>query len=166
MTQPSDEVPELIVPFCTKEWAEKFCSEYGFTDYWDGSSDEKKISALKTATDLIRNYVTFFDEKMRPFVYEPDGTDDWENKVIPRLLKQATTQEAVYLLSLDDNPAEPHPLTILGLIEADRKKFDKQYVPPVFPISVIRLLTLLNGDIDPSAVNGDKMQVKSLTTSY
>ena len=156
---------ELIKPLCTKAWADLYFSESKFNEAWDDASDEKKISALKTATYFIDLYVTFFDEDGEPFMFTPDGTDDWDDEIIPLRLKQACAQEAIYLLSLDDNPAEPHPLTILGLISADGKKFDKDYTPPIFPKGVVKLLRALGGEVDLESTGMEQMQVASKLTT-
>lgn len=161
MTAPS----QLTVPFCTKTWADLFFSESSFSSAWSGASNEKKISALKSATGFIELYVMFFDKNGDPFHYTPDGTDDWDNVTVPLRLKQACAQEAVYLLSLDDNPAEPHPLTILGLVSADGKKFDRDYTPPIFPKIVVKLLRALGGEVDPETTGAEKMQVASTLTT-
>lgn len=159
-----DEI-ELTRPLCTKAWADLFFTESSFDSAWVDASNEKKISALKTATYFIELYVTFYDDDGEPFVYTPDGTDDWDDDIIPRRLKQACAQEAVYLLTLDDNPAEPHPLTILGLIQADGKKFDKDYTPPIFPKGVVKLLRTLGGEIDIESTGMEQMQVASKLTT-
>lgn len=149
-------MPELIVPLCTKAWADAFFAEYVFDTNWNDASDEKKISALKAATDFINLYCQFYSEDGEPYFYEPDGTDDFEDKVIPRRLKQACCQEAAYLLSLDDNPAEPHPLTILGLLRGDFGVVDPSLVPPVFSRQVAKLLKTLGGEIDAGAVTANE----------
>lgn len=156
---------KLTEPLCTKAWAELYFSESKFNTAWDDALDEKKLSALKSATNFIELYVTFRDEKGDVVSYEPDGTNDWDNDVIPLRLKQACAQEAGYLLSLDDNPAEPHPLTILGLISADGKKFDKEYTPPIFPKIVVKLLRSLGGEVDPETTGMEQMQVASKLTT-
>lgn len=143
---------ELVVPYCTKNWANTFFGEYLFDEYWDGASDPKKTSALKAATDFINLYCTFHDENGDVVTFTPDGTDDYADAVIPRRLKQACAQEAAYLLSLDDNPAEPHPLTILGLLRGDFGTVDASLVPPIFSQQVVKLLGLLGGEIDLSAL--------------
>ena len=143
--------PVLIQPYCTKDWAEAFFSEYVFDEYWDDASSEKKISALKAATDFINIYCAFYDEDMNVKNYTPDGTDDFDDEVIPRRLKQACAQEAAYLLSLDDNPAEPHPLTILGLLRGEFGTVDSSLIPPVFSMQVVRLLQMVGGVVDVAA---------------
>ena len=149
-------MPELIIPLCTKAWADAFFAEYVFDANWNDASTEKKISALKAATDFINLYCQFYSEDGEPFFYEPDGTDDFEDKIIPRRLKQACVQEAAYLLSLDDNPAEPHPLTILGLLRGDFGVVDPSLVPPVFSRQVAKLLNILGGEIDAGTVTANE----------
>lgn len=157
---------DIITPFCTLEWAEKFFLEFIYNEYWSGSSREKKLSALKTASTFINDFVTFYDENSDPVFYRPDGESDFDNVTIPLNLKRACAQEAEYLLSLDDNPAAPHPLTILGMISADGKHFDKDMAAPIFTKGVVRLLISLNAEVDPDAVSIENIQVKSFTNTY
>lgn len=145
-------MPELITPFCTKAWADAFFAEYVFDSVWNDASDEKKQSALKAATDFIELYCEFYDENDNPFFYEHSVGDDFEDKISPRRLKQACAQEAAYLLSLDDNPAEPHPLTILGLLRGDFGVVDPSLVPPIFSRQVAKLLSSLGGIIEAGTV--------------
>lgn len=156
---------ELIVPYCTVQWAEQFFSEFVFDANWTDASDAKRISAIKAATNFIDLFVTFYDENEQPVFYTPDGTDDFKDNAVPRLLKQACAQEAAYLLALDDNPAEPHPLTILGMLSADGKKFDTDMTPPIFPKGVAKLLSKLHGEIDSDAVGEERMQVRAMHTT-
>lgn len=146
-------MPELIIPLCSKAWADAFFSEYVFDSVWNDASNEKKISAIKAATDFINLYCQFYNENGEPFFYEATGADDFDDKDIPRRLKQACAQEAAYLLSLDDNPAEPHPLTILGLLRGDFGVVDPSLVPPVFSRQVAKLLSTLGGEVDSGTVS-------------
>ena len=156
---------ELVVSYCTKNWANKFFSEYLFDETWNGASDPKKTSALKAATDFINLYCVFYDENGEIVTFTPDGTDDFSDDVIPRRLKQACAQEATYLLSLDDNPAEPHPLTILGLLRGDFGTVDASLVPPIFPRQVIKLLGLLGGEIDLAACGEQEFGINEKKTT-
>ncbi len=149
---------KLIIPYCTREWADEFFGSYLYDEYWADASPEKKSSAICAATDFIDLYCHFFDEEGKPFFFDPAEDDDFEDAINPRRLKQATAQEAAYLLSLDDNPTEPHPLTVLGLLRADSKQFSKEYVPPIFTVHVIKLLQSLGGEIDPDAYESDGVQ--------
>lgn len=159
-----DEVT-LMEPYCTKAWADRFFSEYVFDENWNDASDEKKLSGLKAATNFFDIFVTFFDPDGGGVSYTPDGEDDFQDENIPRFLKQACAQEAAYLLSLDDNPAEPHPLTILGMISADGRKFDKSMTPPIFPMHVVKLLEKIGGEVDPEATGSENLQVVSKLTT-
>lgn len=159
-------MPDIINPLCTLAWAEKFFSEYAFHEYWENASSEKKTSALKTATHFIENFVFFYDEKGNPYYHSPDGSDDYENEVIPMGIKQACAIEAEYILSLDDNPAEPLPVTILGLSKADNKTIDPDFSPPIFPIGVVRLLEREGGEVNPDATGGKTIQVSAITHTF
>lgn len=150
----------LITSFCTLAWANTFFGEYVFDENWADATDAKKTSALKAASDFISLYCKF------PVEYSPDGTDDYEDAIIPRRLKQACAQEASYLLSLDDNPAEPCPITIIGILSADGKKFDGEMIPPIFSKQVVKLLERIDAIIDPESMGNERIQVANTRTTY
>lgn len=156
---------DLILPFCTVAWVDKFFSEFVYNSVWIDATPEKKSSAVKSATNFISLYTTFFDEEGRAIFYEGTTEDDFNDDQIPRALKEACAQEASYLLSLDDNPAEPHPLTVLGMISADGKRFDKDYTPPVFPLSVVKILAKMGAEVDSEAYGSGKIQTASTQTT-
>lgn len=156
---------KLLNSLCSLEWADQYFSEVVFVESWEDASVEKRKSALKSATDFIDLFVTFYNEKGEPFYYDAPEESDWFDEVIPRRLKQACAQEAVYLLSLDDNPAEPHPLTILGLLSADGKRFNTDMTPPIFPLYVVKMLESVGGEVDPETVGSVKMQVRRKLTT-
>ncbi len=157
---------ELITPYCTVAWANQFFSEFGFDANWTDATEEKKTSAVKAASNFIDLYVIFYDEDNHPVYFIPDAGDDFDNIATPRFLKEATAKEAAYLLSLDDNPAEPHPLTILGMLSADGKKFDVDMTPPIFPKGVVKVLEKNYAEVDPEATASSGLQVKSFTNTY
>lgn len=149
---------ELIKPFCTAAWADQFFSEFVYNERWLEASAEKKSSAVKSAAKFISLYTTFYDENGNAVFYDGVDTDDFENIETPKLLKEACAQEAAYLLSLDDNPAEPHPLTILGMVSADGKHFDHDYTPPVITAYVAKILSNMGAEIDGSATGSGNIQ--------
>lgn len=138
--------------YATLLWANKFFEDYTFNTIWNGASDEKRQSALNAATDFIDTYCKFFNDEGEQVYYQHAGfDDDFDNIVSPFILKEACVLEASYLISLDDNPAEPLPITILGLLKGDFGQVDKEYTPPIFTKQVIKLLTMLGGVIDMTA---------------
>ena len=155
---------DILKPFCTVAWADKFFSEFVYNTIWNESTPEKKVSALKSASNFISLYAIFYDEKGEVIFYDGIDEEDFENLLIPKGLKEACAQEASYLLSLDDNPAEPHPLTILGLVSADGKHFDKDYTPPVLPMNVVKILHRMGADVDGSATGSGEIQTAQAAT--
>ena len=155
---------DILKPFCTVAWADKFFSEFVYNTIWNEATPEKKVSALKSASNFISLYATFYDEKGEAVFYDGIDEEDFENLLIPKALKEACAQEASYLLSLDDNPAEPHPLTILGLVSADGKHFDKDYTPPVLSMNVVKILHRMGADVDGSATGSGEIQTAQAAT--
>ena len=162
---------KLIYPYCTMQWANDFFAGYQFNEYWNNASPEKKESALAAATDFIDLFCQFFTEDGTPYFcihadeFSEEDPNDYSNIVNDRKIKQACAQEAAYLLSLDDNPAEPHPLTVLGLIRGDFGTVDASLVPPIFPLNVVKLLEKLGGEVDGEAIgaSGIKFFQRSIT---
>lgn len=151
-------VRTLFKKYCTLYWANKFFSEYVYDEVWNDASEQKKQSALNAATDFIDSYVKFFDTDGKEITYEHlEFDNDYDNAKSPFILKEACALEASYLLSLDDNPAEPLPITILGLLKGDFGQVDKELVPPIFTNQVIHLLTQLGGVIDEQALTDRKV---------
>lgn len=148
------EIPELIKPYCTLSWANAYFSEHVFNNNWSNSSIEKQTSAIKSATEFIDTYCRFYDSHSNEVFYPPSGEDDFDDEFVPRTLKVACALEAEYLLGLDDNPAEPHPLTVLGLVRGDFGTIDKELVPPILTKHVVKLLLSIGGNIDMNALNG------------
>lgn len=155
---------DIIIPFCTVAWADKFFTEFVYNSVWGDAAPEKKLSALKSATNFISLYATFYDSNGDVVFFEGVEDDDYENAQTPKDLKIACAQEASYLLTLDDNPAEPHPLTILGLISADGKHFDKDYTPPVLTMNVCRILEKMGAEVDADATGTKQIQTAEAQT--
>lgn len=151
---------KLINAYCTVDWADLLFSEYIFNELWQEASVEKKLSALNTATEFIDLYCTFFNNKAEETSYPhsdeftADDPNDMADIINPGELKRACAFEASYLLSLDDNPAEPHPITILGLLKMENFTVDKENVPPIFPGNVVKLLENMGGVIEREAIGG------------
>lgn len=154
---------DLTTPICSVEWADKFFSEFVYNETWISATPEKKISALKSATHFIGLYTTFYTPDGKPFYYSGDDNSTFGSDV-PKLLKEACALEASYLLGLDDNPAEPHPLTVLGMISADGKHFDKDFTPPIFPGNVVKLLSRLGAEVDSEAAGSGEIQTAMTQT--
>lgn len=148
---------KILKSYCTVTWAENMLSDFAFNDAWKEATEEKKLSALNAATEFIDMYCTFFNNEANETHYEKsdkflaEDPDDYANAINPESIKKGCAYEANYLLSLDENPAEPLPITVLGLIKMESFTVDKDLVPPVFPNNVIRILENMGAVIERSA---------------
>ena len=151
-------MPHVITTYCSKAWADAFFTEYRYSDIWNEASDEKRISALRTSTEFIDIFIRWFtaDGEQCEYGHAGDELDEGDH-ISPQWLKILCCHEAAYLLSLDDNPAEPHPLTILGIVKTGTTVFDskddRRYTPPLFP-SIVLAMAQNNGGVVNSSANG------------
>ena len=119
----------MTTTYCSVEYANAFLSEHHWIDNWLASDTSGKLAVLVNSTNVIQRFVTFRDENENVIEYNPTSETD-EN--IPDWLRQACCYEALYFLDLENDPARPFPLGILGLIRSDKEYFDHEYEPPLF----------------------------------
>ena len=81
-------------------WADEYFALRAFSDAWNTAGQNKPLY-LKTATNQIKDYCAFVDEK-GAFVYEEDSKEH----VIPEWLKRATCEQALHLLNLVKDPTQ------------------------------------------------------------
>ena len=51
------------------------------------------------------------------------------------------------------------------MLSADGRKFDKNMVPPIFPMHVVKMLEKLGAEVDAEATGSDRMQVAAMRTT-
>jgi len=142
---------DSTVTFCGTTFGDTFLGEHRWSENWTNATSTEKSQALVNATNLILQFVEFFDEDGVEVAYAP--IDD-EDEDIPDWLRKACCYEALYLLDLDNDPARPFPLGILGIIQSGTDKLSHDYEPPLFSLMCKRLLAN-NGAVvhDPFAGN-------------
>jgi len=140
------------IPFCSLEFANLFLGAHRWIDNWTGASDEEKTAALINSTQVIIQFCKFFDEEENEIHYIPESEDDAN---IPDWLRQATCYEALYFLDLENDPARPFPLGILGIIKDGKTTFDHNYEPPLFSAMARQILENNGAIVDDPYFHGN-----------
>lgn len=148
------------IPLCSLEFANLFIGAHRWKDNWVAAGDTEKNEALVNATQVILQFCKFpktgedvtaigggtivVDETLPPdgegieyIDYTPASTDDPN---VPDWLRQACCYEALYFFDLENDPARPFPLGILGIIKDNKTTFDHNYEPPLFSMMCRSLL--------------------------
>ena len=142
------------VPFCSVEFADTFLTAHRWIDNWTAATQEEKQKALVNATNVILMFCKFVDENENPVVYpEPETTSD---ERIPDWLRCAACYEALYFFDLENDPARPFPLGILGLIKSGKETFDHNYEPPLFSAMARRILEENGAIVDDPNNDGNE----------
>lgn len=134
-------------------WADEYFAMRAFADVWGGAGDNKQ-KYLSTATQQIKDYCAFVDEK-GAFVYE-EGSDEY---VIPVWLKRATAEQALHLLNLGKDPTQNDKKTTLGISSADGNVFDKRFAADVLCPLCCRILENNGGVLMGGATQSKRVGV-------
>lgn len=128
--------------YCDVNYADGYFANRAFSEKWTG---DRKSVYLETATTLIRRYCEFEDEYGKVFTYKDDASPDW--------LKDATCEEALYLLNLGKDPTQPLKVHTLGIIRTDDgTTFDHQFSADILCASCRTILESNGGIISSEAV--------------
>lgn len=130
--------------YCDTIFADAYLSQGAFVSKWTGTA---KANFLEQATRFIKEFCYFEDEKGEVFRY--DETD--ETAEIPVWLKEATCEEALYLITLGKDPTAADKKTTLGIVSTDGTVFDKKFAADVLCKACVRILENNGGIIDPDA---------------
>ncbi len=82
-------------------------------------------------------------------MFRYDETD--ETAEIPKWLKEATSEEALYLITLGKDPTAADKKTTLGILSTDGTVFDKRFAADVLCKACVRILENNGGIVDPDA---------------
>lgn len=146
-----------LIPFCSVSWADNFIIGHRWADEWTSANIDERSEALVSATSVIHNFCQFFDNNLNIITYHPNNEDD---DSIPEWLKEACCYEALYFLHLENDPARPFPLGILGLIKSGQETFSHDYEPPLFPDLVRRIIEENGGVLNDPNYNKNAWAVK------
>lgn len=149
---------DSTVTFCDTTFGDTFIGEHRWSENWTDASAADKAQALVNATNLIQQFVNFYDSDGVEVTYAPEDETD---ELIPDWLRKACCYEALYLLDLDNDPARPFPLGILGIIQSGSDKMSHDYEPPLFSMMCSRLLKI-NGAIVHDPFSGAAWDVRTV----
>lgn len=126
-----------LVNLCSVAYGDEFLTGHHWANGWTDATDDVKSEVLTNSTSVILRFCKFFDENENEIDYTPtsetsDKTPDW--------LRQACCYEALYFLDLENDPARPFPLGILGIIKDGKTVFDHAYEPPLFSAFARKIL--------------------------
>ena len=131
-------------------WADEYFSMRAFSDAWENAGEDK-AKYLETATQQIKDYCAFVDEK-GAFVYEEDSSEH----VIPAWLMRATAEQALHLLNLAKDPTQNDKKTTLGIASTDGTVFDKAFAADILCPLCRRILENNGGVLLDGATSDSK----------
>lgn len=132
-----------MMPYADLTFAEEYFANRAYTEKWQSSGDADKEKFLGMATGLIETYCQFYDDDGLPFLYTVDGAPQW--------LKQATCEEALYLLNLGKDPTQPDEVTVMGIASTKGTTFDRSMKADILCVSCRRIIEANGGEIDSAA---------------
>lgn len=133
-------------------WADEYFAMRAFADAWSNAGEDK-AKYLATATQQIKDFCAFVDEK-GAFVYEEDSSEH----VIPVWLKRATAEQALHLLNLGKDPTQNDKKTTLGVASTDGTTFDKSFAADIL-CSTCRQILENNGGVIVSGASASSKRL-------
>jgi hypothetical protein len=143
------------MPYADLTFAEEYFSNRAYTDNWQKAAEADKQRFLGMATNLIETYCRFYDETGYPFFHTVEFAPDW--------LKQATCEQAIYLLNLGFDPTQPPEPTVLGIASTKGTVFDKSMVADILCQSCRRIIEANGGEVDSAAFSGSSGSIANGT---
>lgn len=131
-------------------WADEYFSMRAFADAWNAAGQNKPLY-LETATNQIKDYCAFVDEK-GAYVYDEKSTEH----TIPAWLMRATCEQALHLLNLVKDPTQNDKKTTLGIASTDGTVFDKAFAADILCPLCCRILENNGGVLMDGATSGGK----------
>ncbi len=136
--------------YCDIAFAAGYFADRIYSEAWQNAGASDQSAALATATGIIRDFCVFMDaETGEPFVYDENDSD----RPVPDWLKNATCEEALYLLNLSRDPAFDKKLT-LGIYSTDGTVFSKDFRADVVCLICRRILKNNGGTLADGAAAG------------
>lgn len=132
-------------------WADEYFALRAFSDAWNAAG-ENKLLYLETATNQIKDYCAFVDEK-GAYTYNENDNSEF---VIPAWLRRATCEQALHLLNLVKDPTQNDKKTTLGIASTDGTVFDKSFAADILCPLCCRILENNGGVLLDGATSGGK----------
>lgn len=129
--------------YCDVTFADQYLTASAFSSGWESLDENTKGKYLESASRIIRRFCFFYDEYDLPFRYDTDA----QESEIPDFLREATCEEALYLVNLGKDPTQADKKTTLGILSTDGTVFDKSFAADVLCITAQTIVTENGGDI-------------------
>ena len=123
-------------------YADDYLLAQAFSDGWAALTNEAKAKFLAKSTKMIQQFCVFYDESGVPFTYDVE-----ENNELPDWLKDATCEQALYLVNLGKDPTQADKKTTLGIISTKGTTFDKRFKADLLCINAQQLITRNGGEV-------------------
>ena len=137
--------------YCDVSFADEYFNSAAFTSGWDALDAESKRKYIESASRIIRRFCYFYDEADgMPFRYALDALES----EIPDFLREATCEQALYLINLGTDPTQADKKTTLGIRSADGTIFDKSFSADVLCITAQSIIAENGGEITYGGTNG------------
>lgn len=120
--------------YCDVAYADAYITAGAFAGKWSGDN-ATKLKFIETATRFIRLYSYFLDEYGEPFRYSDTASD-----TIPVWLKEATCEEALYLITLGKDPTAADKKLTLGIQSTDGTVFSREFQADILCPACVRIL--------------------------
>lgn len=139
--------------YCDVTFADQYLTASAFSSGWESLDSDTKTKYLETASRLLHRFCFFYDENTgEPFRYDTDA----QESEIPDFLRDATCEEALYLVNLGKDPTQADKKTTLGILSTDGTVFSKGFAADVICIMAQTIVTENGGDIMYGAVASQK----------
>lgn len=129
--------------YCDSEYADAYFADRAFSEAWTGGNKDK---FLATASMLIARYCKFYDDLFEEVTYS--------ESTAPDELKNATCEQALYLMNLGFDPTQPKKVNTLGISSTEGTVFDKAMTASVLCREAIAIIRNMGGSLVSGASNG------------
>lgn len=130
--------------YCDVAFADDYLLGGAFATAWAG---ENKANFLETATRQIRIFCHFVDDD-GAFVYDEENA---EKHPVPEWLKEATCEQALYLLNLGKDPTQADKKTTIGVQSTEGTVFNKAFRADILAPACVRILEAHGGIVSSEA---------------
>lgn len=128
--------------YCDTTFADEYLLAGAFADGWSG---ENRGKYLESATRMIKQFCNFRDD---------DGFFVYDEEVLPEIpvwLKEATCEQALYLLNLGKDPTQADKKTTIGVQSTEGTVFNKDFRADILAPACAYILEAHGGIISDGA---------------
>lgn len=137
----------ITAAYCSVEYASAYLNSRSFTEAWDAATSTEKGKFLFTASMLIDRFCAFSNADATPVEYKSEAD-------APAWLKDATTEQALYLATLGKDPTAADKKLTLGVKSTDGTVFDKSFAADILCLNCRSIIERNGGSVAGDAVAG------------